>query len=487
MKKILIVALMSVFVITACEPLTDLNENVKDPVIVPPGPLFANSTIALFDFMTSTNVNVNNLRLWSQYWAQTTYPDESNYELVERNVNGRAWNTLYATVIRDVKEARTIIEADPIMVAEEKQVQSAIMEVVEVLTFHVLVDIFGDIPYTEALNINADATPAYDKDLSIYMDLINRLDAAINNLSGANSLGDYDLIYGGDTESWKKFANSLKLRMGIRVADYNNDLGKRMAEEATASGVFTSSSDDFEVAYQDTPPNTNPLWESLIQSGRSDFVAANTLVDVMNTLNDPRKYIYFKDNMTEQVIMGTDTTEVVALIGGIYGDANAYAGNSHPGAILEDPTFTGTIMDFTEVSFLLADAVERGYNVGGTAEEHYNAGITSSILEWGGSQSEADDYLAQADVAYSSASGTWKEKIAMQKWLAMYNRGFEGWSTYRMYDAPTMNVAAGAGTTPPYRYTYPITEFSLNGDNVQAAASSMGGDDLFSRIFWDMD
>lgn len=475
MKKILI-AFMSVLVLGACDPLTDLNEDIKNPTAVPAGTLFANSTLGLMDFMTETNVNRNNFRLWSEQWSQTTYPDESNFQLVERNVNGYAWNTLYATVIRDIREAKTFLEADQFLEANAKQAQGAIMEIVEIFAFHLLVDIFGDVPYTEALDTE-NLLPSYDDDAAIYTDLINRLDAAIEGLNAPSELGAYDLIYGGDSDAWKKFANSLKLRMAIRIADMDNAKAKSMVEAAIASGVFTSSADDFAMAYEGATPNTNPLWEQFVESGRTDFVASNTLVDVMNTLEDPRRSVYFKGNIT-------DMSGNVIYVGGEFGNANSYPDNSQPGVIFEDPTLPGAIMSFTEVSFLLADAAARGYNVGGTAESFYNEGVSSSFAEWG--VSDASAYLANPAVAYSTATGSWKEKIAMQKWLALYNRGFEAWSTYRVYNAPTMNVAVSAGILPPHRFTYPVTEFSLNGESVQAAAAAIGGDNFNSRIFWDM-
>ncbi len=475
MKKILI-AFMSVLVLAACDPLTDLNVDDKNPSAVPAGTLFANSTVELMDFMSSCNVNVNNFRLWSEQWSQTTYPDESNFQLVERNVNGRAWNTLYATVIKDARAAKAIMEADQFLSADNKRAQGAIMEVVEIFAFHLLVDIFGDIPYTEALDTD-NLTPKYDDDAAIYADLATRLDAAIEGLNVPSGLGSYDIIYGGDSDAWKKFANSLKLRMAIRMADMDNAKAKSMVEAAVSSGVFSSSADDFKISYQGSTPNTNPVWESLVQSGRTDFVGSNTLIDVLNNLDDPRRAAFFKSNIV-------DSLGNVIYVGGEFGNANSYPDNSHPGALLEDPTLPGAIMSFTEVNFLLADAAARGYSVGGTPESFYDEGVTSSFSDWGVSGASA--YLANPDVAYATAPGNWKEKIAMQKWIALYNRGFEAWSTYRVYDAPTMNVAVGAGILPPPRFTYPVTEFSLNGESVQAAAAAIGGDSFESKVFWDM-
>lgn len=489
---------MSVLVICACDPLTDLNEDIKNPAEVPASSLFTNATVSLMDFMTETNVNVNNFRLWSQQWAQTTYPDESNYQLVERNVNGRTWNTLYATVIKDLKDAKSVLPNDPFLPEANKQVQAAIMETLEIFAFHLLVDIFGDIPYTEALDID-NITPKYDDDEAIYNDLITRLDAAIGNLSGESSLGNADLIYGGDAASWRTFANSLKLRMAIRLADKDNSRAKSMVEAAVNDGVFTSSSEDFLIVYESSTPNTNPLWEQFVQSGRSDFVGSNTLVDVMNGLEDPRRPVYFRENITAtDSITGDDYT---AYVGGIYGDANSYPANSHPGLTLHNPVLPGVVLSYTEVCFLLADAAERGYSVGESAETFYNRGIISSFDEWRNAAAASGkvpaeslwdkdqgplDYLSKPEVAYSTAPGTWKEKIAMQKWLALYNQGFEAWSTYRIYDAPTMNVAVDAGTVPPSRFTYPVTEYSLNGASIEAALPA-SGDDMFGKVFWDMD
>ena len=101
---------------------------------------------------------------------------------------------------------------------------------------------------------------------------------------------------------------------------------------------------------------------------------------------------------------------------------------------------------------------------------------------------EADDYYAQADVDYATAPGTWKEIIGSQKWIAMYDQGFEAYTTQRLYDAPAMNIATGALTTPPTRWTYPTSEFSLNGESVEAAiqAKGAGFDDPFTKVFWDV-
>jgi len=272
---------------------------------------------------------------------------------------------------------------------------------------------------------------------------------------------------------WKLFANSLKLRIAMRLADVDASTSQSLAE-AASSGVFTSNADNFALLYQNAPPNTNEMWDDLVQSGRSDFIAASTLVDPMNDLNDPRLPFYYKDPIDGE------------FLGGVYGTNNNFNAFSHPGTLQEDPTWPGIILSYWEVAFLLADAAERGYNVGGTAEEFYNDGIEASILYWGASQAEADAYLANPDVAFATATGTDRQKIAMQKWIALYDQGFEAWSSFRLYDYPDLPNAARTGRETPRRYTYPVSEYSLNEENVESARAAIGGDELTTPVFWDV-
>ena len=173
-------------------------------------------------------------------------------------------------------------------------------------------------------------------------------------------------------------------------------------------------------------------------------------------------------------------------LGGVYGDNNNFNAFSHPGELQEDPTWPGVLMGYSEVAFMLADAKARGYNVGGSGpEEFYNAGIEASILLWGGSAADVTAYQAEPGVAWATATGTAQQKIAMQKWLALYDQGFEAWSSYRLYDYPVLPIAAQAGVPTPTRYTYPVTEYSLNEENVLAAGKVLGGDEKSSKVFWD--
>jgi hypothetical protein len=144
------------------------------------------------------------------------------------------------------------------------------------------------------------------------------------------------------------------------------------------------------------------------------------------------------------------------------------------------------LFDYAEVEFLLAEAVERGYTVGGTAAQHYNNAVTASIEDWGGTALDATGYLANPAVAYATAAGTWKQKIGIQSWIAYYNRGFEAWTQFRKLDYPLLVAPPDALSPFPLRFTYPIEEQTLNGDNWKAASTAIGGDAVDTKLFWDI-
>jgi len=471
--KILFACFSLIFV--ACQTDIEyetLNRNPKDPSVVPYATLFTSASKSLVDEMVTTNYNTSIYKFLAQYWAQTTYTDESNYEVQNRNISRNHWSEMYTDVLFDFKDAkeRAINGTSVNKVGEEAQIT-----VLEVYAWQNLVDTFGNVPYTEALNPKENILPAYDDAATIYTDLMIRLDTAISQLGSApGGFTKADLIYGGDLAAWSKFANSLKLRLAMRLSDVNPSVSKAAAEQAVAAGVFTSNADNTTLQYLGAPPNTNPIWVSIVQSGRKDYVASNTMIDHMNALSDPRLDNFFKDKVNG------------AYLGGPYGATNTYGKYSHINAQILAPDFEGTLIDFVEVSFLQAEAAERGYSITGTAEQHYNNGIESSILYWGGSASDVTSYMANPDVAYTTASGDWKEKIAMQFWIGMYNRGCEGWNVWRKFDSPQLNIPVASQRPIPTRYTYPIVEQNLNEANRSSAASAIGGDEQTTKIFWDV-
>ena len=478
MKKILIILLASL-AIASCskQKLADMNKDVKHPTDVPGQTLFSNAEKNLSDQIASVNVNRNDFKLWAQYWTETTYTDESNYNIFNRNVPQNAWSTWYRSVLMNLKRADSLIGLEKPIAAADVAAQKnsrVIIDILSVYAWDRMVTMWGNIPYTQALNID-DVTPVYDDALTIHKDLIKRINADIAALDVNNgSFGSADIIYNGNTAAWKKFANGLLIKMAIQIANVSSEsaLVKTSITNGMA-GTLASAADNAIFVYLSGTPNTNPLYVDLTLSGRLDFVAANTIVDKMTSLNDPRLPFYFDQNL------GANTYS-----GGQYGHSSAYANFSHiSDAISKDPTFGNPIMTYSEIQFYLAEAAARGI-ITGNAADYYNAAVTASIEYWGGTAADAVAYLAQPSVAYDQA--TWQEKIGTQAWISFYVRGYEGWTEWRRLGQPAMNMPP----TPsqggfPMRFTYPSNEQTLNGANYTKAASAIGGDKLTTKLYWE--
>ncbi len=474
MKKYLL-TILAVATLWSCqkdETYENLNKDPKNPTAVSEAFLFTSATVSLADQMASPNVNRNVFRFLAQYLTTTTYLDEPNYDLNNRNIPQNHWAELYADVIFDLQNAKTNTMDNDGLSETEKAARIAQIEVLEVYTWQVLVDTFGDIPYTEALDAANFTLPAYDDAASIYANLISRIGAVSGDLQAGQGFTTADVIYGGDMSKWVKFANSVQLRLAMRISDVNPSLSVSTANAAIAGGVFTSNDDNALLRYQSSPPNTNPLWVDLVQSGRSDYVIADTTVDYLNELNDPRRAYYFDDNLDGE------------YIGGVYGDNNSFPTYTHIGQAFLDPTLPGILLDYAEVEFYLTEAAQKGgYAVTGSAEDHYKAAITASMEYAGVSAAETATYLAQSAVAYD---GT-EYQLGFQFWIAMFDNPFQGWSVWRKFDAPELNIAADSELPVPLRYTYPVNEQNLNEVNYTAASSAIGGDEQQTPLFWDVD
>ncbi|MGY3053212.1 hypothetical protein ACVWYG_001410 [Pedobacter sp. UYEF25] len=471
MKKIFLI-FVPIFILSACtKDLTSLNVDPKNPLNVPSSALFTNAQRSLSNVLTSSNVNSNIFRLVEQQWQETTYTDESNYDFTTRPIPDNLWNVLYSVVIKNFDETKKKVAqdvADPAVLKND----IAITDIMQVYAFYYLVTTYGDIPYSQALDIT-NTFPKYDDAKTVYYDLLTRLDADIAALNpAAGSFSGADIIYGGDVTSWKKFANTLKLKMGITIADSDPTKAKTVVESA-APNAFTSAADNALFRYQSSPPNTNPIWVDLVQSGRKDFVGASTLVDKLKSLADPRLPLYL-------TVDGAG-----GYSGGTPGESSAYATFSKPAVALTAPDYPSLLLSYSETELNLAEAVERGFSVGGTAIGHYNAGVTASIKYWGGSDANATIYLATPGANYLTAAATYKEKIGIQKWLALYNRGWDAWIEQRRLDFPKLLPPASAQSGFPVRLRYPINEQNINTSNYKAAATAIGGDKVETKLFFD--
>lgn len=499
MKKILY-ALGIMLLTVSCDDssLTDLNVDAKNPSVVPPSTLFTNAEKNLTEQLVNTNVNRNIFRLVNQQWTETTYLDESNYNWVTRKISDNHWDRLYAGPLADLSQAKGFLEKDVISPTDPEFAQKSIVkknqliliDILMVYTYQILVDTFGDVPYSESLKGSGDYLPKYDKAVDIYKDLIVRLNKDIAGLDTSHSaFGSAEVIYKDDLTAWVKFANSIKLKLGINLK--SSGLESAIADAAIVSGAaggFTSNDDNAKLPYMLDLPNTNPLYVDMVFSGRNDFVVAKPFVDKLVALNDPRKTPYFRPTYKDTNAAG-DLITVTGYRGGIVGAKNTQNRFTHASDKIKAPDFSGTLLDYAEVEFLLAEAVGRGVAVGGTIASHYNAAILASMEDWGVSSADANTYLAQPAVAYATATGTWQQKVGEQAWYALFNRGFEGWTSTRRLDFPVLTAPASADAAAegkvPSRMAYPIREQTLNATNYNAASTSIGGDKLSTKIFWD--
>lgn len=478
MKKIIFsITVLSLFMTSCVSDDPTINNDQDKSYEVPAETLFTNAEKALTDQLVTPSVNQSILRYTSQYWAATQYNTEARFNITTRRIGDNHWNALYRTTLGNLETSKEVILATG---GDAKQIKNkiALIEILQVYTFQILVDTYGDVPYTDALKSKEVILPKYEDDAAIYPKLITRLDAAIASLdTSADSFGSADFIYGGDIASWRIFANTIKLKIGLNLADANAALSKSTVESAYTAGVILTNAQNASFNYPGAAPMYNPIYANLVASNRNDFVASTTIVEAMNTLADPRRAVYFKP-------MADGTYK-----GGLNGPTNLYASFSAIGEKLTAADFPALLAEATESNFYLAEAAARGYAVGNSAAYYYDKAITASFENWG-IASAAPAYLAKTDVAYATAPGaTFKEKIGRQAWIAFFNRPFESWNSYRRLDFPALvapaNAVAAAEGQIPKRYTYPINEQTVNNANWISGSAAIGGDKLKTHVFWD--
>ncbi|WP_124640742.1 MULTISPECIES: SusD/RagB family nutrient-binding outer membrane lipoprotein [Amniculibacterium] len=479
MKKIFTTILVATL-LQSCDndALTEINSDPNSYYTTVPSTLLTYSQKQLTDYVTTPNVNVNNFRLTMQYWQETTYTDESRYDFATRKVADQVWNYLYVRSLKNLEQAKKLVnEYQP--TANEvatwpttKKNQLAILDILQVYSYQLLVDAHGNVPYSESLDVDKFPLPKYDDGATVYAQLITRLQADIANIDAAGtSFSSGEKYYNGNMAKWKLFANSLLLKLGIAIADSNPGLAQSTCQAAIAGGVFTSAADSCGLQYLSDSPNYSQLYTNLVASNRNDYVAGKTLVDYMNARSDARRSAYF------QLKNGS-------YIGGVIGNNSSFSTHSAPGTFAYAKTTPGIMLNYTEVAFYLAEASAR-WGIGGAPATLYDNAVTASFLQWGKTAADATAYLATN--AYDPAN--WKKSIGEQAWVAMYDQPLVGWNFYRRLDypqlAPANNAVTEANNKVPVRLMYPVGEITTNPSNYDAGSSAIGGDKLYTKIFWD--
>jgi hypothetical protein len=382
---------------------------------------------------------------------------------------------------------------------EKLQPYKAIAKIMKVYLYQVLVDTYGNVPYTEALR-TADGIlkPAYDDQKTIYEDLVVQLDDAMNLITSApddaEEVGDYDIIYHGDMNMWWKLANTLKLRILVNQSDMT---GREAYITASIATTAHSSSDYIGLGegawlnpgYVQSTDKMNPFWETFYKQDGSQqadglgyYVANQDACDFLTSSSDPRKLRYFQPNTA-------GGTEVKGnYFGALVLEPVPTTSKLGPGMLQAYNQDAPVFPDF-ESLFLQAEAVQRGL-IDGDAKALYESAVTSSILYEGGPAGTAEaaaTYLSQpiANVSWDASSNK-LAAIITQKWVALNGLLPQPiWVDYRRTGYPDFihftEDPARKNDTPPVRLLYPQTEINTNSDNVTA----QGTINVFtSKIFW---
>ncbi|MEH6704568.1 MULTISPECIES: SusD/RagB family nutrient-binding outer membrane lipoprotein [Galbibacter] len=471
------IALSSVLFMSCEKDISTLNEDPKHPESVPSVNLVVASQQYIADLWVSPSVNDNISRFYTQQWTEVQYVDETNYNFVTRQQPRNHYRILMTDYLGPLNKAKMFLaeekESSSYSEAQQQQIKTnkiAIIEIMSVFGWNNAVDTFGDIPYTEALSGDSDeliVQPKYDDAASIYTDLITRLEVAINSID--TSLPSYnDNVYHGDMSQWIKFANTLKLQMGLNLSDTDPSTAKSLIETAVAEGVIVDEADNYQYPFEDGI-YSNPIFQNMA-TGRNDFLPADVYIDYMKDNNDPRVPAYFTQDPDGE------------YTGGVYGELNpGFANFSHVTDRVQAPDYPGLIFDNLYTKFMLAEAAARGFNVGDTAENLYEDAIMTSMTYWGVSDADATAFLAANP--YDAAN--WKSSLGYAAWIGMFNRGIEAWYFFRRMDYPTLEVP-GTADGLVHRMPYSNDEYNQNQTNVEAAASAIGGDEYTTKLFWDV-
>jgi hypothetical protein len=411
---------------------------------------------------------------YAQYFSETQYPGSSLYSVPQLN-----FNTFYSGFLYDLQNIINLNSNDAtkadVLSSGSNANQIAVARILKAFAFWTITDRWGDVPYSEALK--GIPTPKLDKQEEIYADLLKELKEAVAGFDGGLPMKG-DIIYNGDIANWKRFGNSLRMLIALRMSKVYPNAGGVAATEFTAAlndpaGSITTNSQNAKIdfpggAYQ------HPFYTAYKVNGRVDDAISNTMTNTLSSLSDPRINKY-----------GTETT------GFPYGIDRDKAVNVAPGwgLVLDGFDLTGAedivVVNAATVLFARAEAAERGWT-SENAATLYNQAVTASLEQWGYG-SNAATYLAQSSVAYGTTDHL--KKIGTQRWIAMYPDGMQAWAEWRRTGFPILTPAEDAtndGGQIPRRFVYGTGEYSTNKAAVEeAVARIQGGDDQDARMWWD--
>lgn len=487
--------------------LSDINIDPNRPAIVTTPTLLITAEKQLINALRSEDISLRGAQLFTQYFSQNIYTDQSRYQ-VPTSYSDNYWTATYKSLnnLNEIIKLNTDEQTKAIAAADTAGTnvnQIAIARILKSYAFHSLTDVFGNIPYQsygnpdpdfEALQQNPDnLSPKYASQEKIYKDILNELKQAADTLikyQGEKTFGTFDVIYKGSNLKWAKFANSLRLRLATRIKTKDANLAQTHITDAIKKGVFTSNSDNAVFKYSKTSPNEAPLFRATT-SNRRDFAISHVIVEALKGERGP-----FKAADPRLAKYARPTTATGTYVGQPYGLPLA-AGNlfpadkiSLPGTIINAADYSEVLLEYAEVAFLLSE--NNNWD-----QTHYVNGTRASLERWGVAASDVQAYL---DVLPSAN----KERVLSQKYLALFNQSIESWSEVRRTGYPLYLIKKGdviwtgliegkqvtytfdpeVGDAIPSRLVYPIKEQSTNKANYQAAVDQQGDDIISTKIWW---
>lgn len=513
--KILKYYILVLFVaaLTACD--VEYYESPNAAAVVPTTGLINRVQKGLMDDTRDEWFSGRQALLWVQYWGQVNYTEEDRYQYRE-TVNEGAWDDLFMHA-EDLKAIIDLNENEATKVDMQaygpNENQIAVARIMLAYLFHKAVDVWGDIPYYsygsddpdfQALDLVVGDVkyPAYASQDKVYADILKELDEAEAMITGDFVMAG-DNFFGGNAAQWKKFANSLRLRVANRIKVKNPTLANQHIADASAN-VMESNADNAGVEYTyDNNANSSPMYSAFYISNRSDFAPSNTFVELLKGDRgpfavDPRLDIYVQENSEGEFVgipVGA-SRDTVASFKWESLPGKAIIGEKVNGtAIPPSPKYKEIYMEYSEVCFLLSE--NNNWD-----QTWYEDGVEASMLKWG-----VDEAVVAAYVAGLPAAS--EETVLTQKYIALYMQPYEAWAEYRRTGYPNTLAMPGQNydvsvpredgsitifsydfdplvelTDLPDRVSYPRVEQNLNQANRDAAVESMGGDDMDTKLWW---
>jgi hypothetical protein len=476
MRNYLYVLLLAVLAI-GCKKYDNVNPNV--PVEVHPGVVLPQVQFNISNTLVDQAFELSN-ELVQYTCSNNSFTEVQRFKILPGNSNP-VWNGLYNR-LRDLNDIIRMADQSVTFVNYK-----AIALITKAYIYQTLTDVYGNIPFTEAGKALSDdiVAPVYDQQVEVYKGLVALLQEAngLIDLQTGLPLGG-DRIFNGNMLRWKKFANSLHLRILLRSSN-TNDLQaaveiEKLLSNPVAYPLMDTNEDNALFKYSGALPDVFPLSQTRDFDFKYKVVSA-FIVDTLKKYGDSRLMQYARPT---NATANTVNPQYVGLPNSLpITDAANYNGGfdyqSYLGTRFQSTTEPAVWMSSSEVYFLRAEAVLRGFATG-DAKNLYEKGIQTSFAQWGAVM--APNFLEQEGIAYTGSL----PQLYLQKFISLFFTGFEGWSDYRRTGYPQLvpgptNVNDGK---IPARIPYPLQEQTLNETNYKQAVAQMGGDDLNTRLWW---